>query len=412
MKQDPIFRFFSSLKLTVTLLCLSIVLVFFGTLDQVNLGINIAQAQYFESFIAYTPAPALLKMLGTHQFDHELAKILVPIPGGFTLGALLLINLICAHFRHFRSSSKQLGIILTHGGVFLLIVSGFLTAFVQEEYQMWIDEGGQSNYAENYYSNEIVLIDKSAKDYDEVTSIPQALMKSGASFDLAEKPFTITIKEFYRNALIAQSKPEARQSPEFANAQDVEVTRGVGNRMDLVLFPRQRTVKDDEMDATTAIVEVHTGEELIGSWIISNVFDGNFPPQTFEHEGKTYEIAMRFERLYIPYYLHLEDFSFDRYPGTEIPRNYSSLVRILNPLSGENRQTLIYMNHPLRYEGLTFYQSSFGNNEKSTRLQVVRNPSWLLPYLAITLVGLGMTIQFGQHLWRYLSKRKKKGEAA
>jgi hypothetical protein len=64
------------------------------------------------------------------------------------------------------------------------------------------------------------------------------------------------------------------------------------------------------------------------------------------------------------------------------------------------------MNHPLRYEGLTFYQASFSPDETATVLQVVRNPGWLLPYLSVLLMGLGMTYQFGLHFSKYLKKRK------
>ena len=40
---NPLYRFFSSIRLTVTLLTLGLLLVFFGTLDQVNIGIRGAQ---------------------------------------------------------------------------------------------------------------------------------------------------------------------------------------------------------------------------------------------------------------------------------------------------------------------------------------------------------------------------------
>jgi hypothetical protein len=42
---------------------------------------------------------------------------------------------------------------------------------------------------------------------------------------------------------------------------------------------------------------------------------------------------------------------------------------------------------------------------KSSTLQVVRNPSWLAPYLACLLVGLGLTWQFMAHLIGYLKER-------
>jgi hypothetical protein len=65
------------------------------------------------------------------------------------------------------------------------------------------------------------------------------------------------------------------------------------------------------------------------------------------------------------------------------------------------------MNNPLRYHGLTFYQAGFENNDRTTILQVVRNPSWQLPYIACALMTLGLLIQFGIHLVGFVGKRRK-----
>ena len=108
---------------------------------------------------------------------------------------------------------------------------------------------------------------------------------------------------------------------------------------------------------------------------VSNVFDEQFSPQYFSFEEREYEIALRIKRTYLPYKVELIDFSHDRYMGTDIPKNFSSKVRIINRESTEDRQTLIYMNHPLRYKGRTFYQAAFDQQtEKSSMFQVVNNP--------------------------------------
>jgi hypothetical protein len=39
-------------------------------------------------------------------------------------------------------------------------------------------------------------------------------------------------------------------------------------------------------------------------------------------------------------------------------------------------------------------------------LEVVTNPSWLTPYLAVIMVGLGLIIQFGMHLIGFATKRR------
>jgi hypothetical protein len=41
-----------------------------------------------------------------------------------------------------------------------------------------------------------------------------------------------------------------------------------------------------------------------------------------------------------------------------------------------------------------------------TGLQVVRNPSWLLPYIACIMMTLGLIIQFGISLRAFMAKRR------
>jgi hypothetical protein len=86
-------------------------------------------------------------------------------------------------------------------------------------------------------------------------------------------------------------------------------------------------------------------------------------------------------------------------------------VRVTNPQTQENREVLIYMNNPLRYGGNTYYQYQMAPTqtaEKWSTLQVVRNPSWLTPYLSCVLVGAGLTWQFLGHLAAFLAERNRK----
>jgi hypothetical protein len=107
----------------------------------------------------------------------------------------------------------------------------------------------------------------------------------------------------------------------------------------------------------------------------------------------------------MPFSLKLLQFHHDDYPGSDIPLNFSSRVRLQNSHNGEDREVLIYMNNPLRYGGLTFYQASYDPDDGGSSLQVVRNPGWLTPYLACALVGVGLIVQFLSHLVPFLKRR-------
>jgi hypothetical protein len=158
----------------------------------------------------------------------------------------------------------------------------------------------------------------------------------------------------------------------------------------------------DRRDMPTAIVEISDRGSSVGTFLTSAFIER---PQRFAHGERTYEIALRPVRHYKPFSLHLKEFNHDRYPGTEIPKNFSSRVLLNRPDTGEQREVLIYMNNPLRYWGETYYQASYDKDDQGSILQVVRNPSWLTPYFSCVLVALGMTVQFLIHLVPFLKRR-------
>ena len=118
-------------------------------------------------------------------------------------------------------------------------------------------------------------------------------------------------------------------------------------------------------------------------------------------------MALRFKRYYTPYDIKLIDFKHDKFQGTEKARNFSSLVILRDRATGAEREVNIWMNHPLRTHGKTYFQASFDpENDRATVLQVVRNPGWVTPYISCALVGLGLLIQFLTHLFSFNRKRK------
>ena len=388
-----LFQFFSSLKLTVVLLSFSLILIFFGTLDQVQYGIWHAQELYFESFLVVWTFPEHAP-LGQH-----LHWIRIPMPGGYLLGGMLLINLLAAHFNRFKLSWAKCGIFLIHSGLILLLISELMTDILAVESQMPVDEGGTSNYSQGFRENELVFIDRSHPEHDSVHAIPASLLKPGKRINVPNTPLSIRTVRYHGNAEIGRA---TSGSPAESIA-----TRGAAVRMGIIVNPKPETYSEDEINTVTAFVEVIKGEDSLGTWLVSNVMDERFPPQMVDAGDRSFEIALRFTRHYYPFEIELIDFKHEKYPGTEVPFNFSSEVKVTHQDSTKNQKALIYMNHPLRYEGLTFFQASFANQDKTSIFQVVRNPGWLLPYLSVLLMGLGMCVQFGMHFFKFLGKQRR-----
>lgn len=381
----------ASLKLTVVLFAAAMFLIFAGTLAQVHQGIWTVMNQYFRSFVVWVDLQLFV--------PRDIAQIglRVPFPGGFVIGGLLLANLIAAHAVRFKFTRKRFGIITLHLGVILLLVGELVTALYAQEGNMTIDEGSYANFTEDIREAEFAVIDPSNPDYDQVVVVPESFMAHKSQiFDPRGLPFKITVNQWMPNSrLFGPANAPPGVTP--------QATQGIGKRIVAQDAPRATGVEGQSVDLPSAYITLsHRGTQL-GTWLVSIYFED---PQPVTVDGKTYGIALRFKRDYKPYTMHLIDFKHDKFVGTEKPRNFSSLVRLVDPTNNEDRQALIWMNHPLRYAGETFYQSAFKPGDTGTILQVVRNPGWLLPYVSCTLISLGMLIHFGTTLFNFVRRTR------
>lgn len=403
---DRLIKFLSSLKLTVALLAFGLVLIFIGTLAQVHEGLYNAQVRFFKSWF----------VVGVTVFNTRMPWLV--LPGGYLLGSVLLVNLTVAHFTRFQWTWRKSGIFMTHLGLILLLLGQLFTDLLSTESAMRLEAGETKNYSEDFHANELVFINRSLPDEDEVVSIPEPFIAAKGEIRHPQLPFTVRVKEHWPNSVVENAtegnKPPAAVVP--------NVTAGYGKKA--WVFPLPVTQDMDSRNIPSATVEVLAGAESKGTWLVTSQ---SSTPQSFEHDDKRWELALRFKRHYKPYSLTLLNFKHERYPGTDLPKDFRSRVRIEHPAKGESRETEIYMNNPLRYEGLTFFQLQMVDEETareamrrdpshpvrpSSTFQVVKNPSWLTPYFACLMVGLGLVVQFLIHLVGFARKRISPAAAA
>lgn len=364
--------FFASLRLTLVCLGAAILLIFTGTIAQVHLGIHEAQERYFESLFVWWPA-------GGEGFKFPI------FPGGHFIGAVLLLNLIAAHARRFHWAWRKLGIQLIHAGLIIMLAGGLFTDLFAIESYMQLTPGQTKEYSEDRRAMELAISDITQPATEEVTVIPEGLLKREAMIRHFSLPFTIEIRDYFQNSRLQMLKV----GPGIA-------TRGVGRKISVDRLPRGTGV--NERDVASALLEVLPATDKpvsLGTWLVSDALGAE---QIFSCAGRNWKLALRPARYQQPFSITLQKFSHDLYPGTQIPKNFSSRVTLRDPERTLEREALIYMNHPLRYRGQTFYQAGFQEGDTATILQVVRNPSFLAPYLACVIVALGLFVQFGYHL--------------
>jgi ABC-type transport system involved in cytochrome c biogenesis permease subunit len=381
----------ASLRLTVVLMALAMVLIFVGTLAQTQLGVWQAVDAYFRAPIAWVDLWLLVPGKGA-------GGPAVPFPGGLTIAALLLVNLLAAHVARFKATRRRAGVVVLHAGLVVLIVGEFVTGFFADEGLMSIDEGERSSFVEDIRGVELAVIDPNDAQSDRVVTVPGAMLARARGDAIRDPrlPFDVRVDEWMPNAAL------------FHAHEPTRATAGVGLEARAQRRPTVRGVDGAQADTPAAYVTLVRDGRTLGTWLVSAGLDDL---QAVEVDGVRYGLALRYQRTYLPYAIHLEDFRHDTFTGTSIARNFSSDVRILDPDRQTDRNVRIWMNNPLRYEGRTFYQASYKPDGSGTVLQVVRNPGWLLPYIACVLVGGGMAWHFGQTLIGFLRKRARAGTA-
>lgn len=398
---------FASLRLTITLLSLSMILIFVATLEQVRIGIRGALAEYFESFFGIWYYPE--KFWGG-EFLHEIP---LPIPGGYLLGGLLILNLSAAYIVRFQWTGKKVGIQLIHLGIILLLVGQLVTQAIQEESRMQINKGRKSNFIERFHGVELAFRDVTDPVEEQVVTIPQKLLESGGILKDQSLPFTIKVHQFGVNCdfdFVDPNKPKS---------EIVElVNRGVGKSANLNVIEKEEDFSSEGANFGYLVLELLDQGKSLGKWLTIAHPAGNevWPQispklsdmsfQSIRHDGKLWGITLRQQREYLPFAIELLDIENEFYQGTEIPFNFESDVN-LHLEGNQTRRALVYMNTPLRHGGLTFYQYQMNDAANYSVFQVINNPSWLVPYIACILVSIGMVWQFSFHLVKFLRKNSK-----
>ena len=463
----------ASLRLTVALMVLSTLLIFFGTLAQTQQGIWAVMEAYFRSVWVWVP----LSLFGPRGNGWPGG---FPFVGGGTLGVLLLVNLVAAHGVRFKVLpggrrrvvgsaltllgvalvaatflyppvtsvvvdhglvplfglglllmlpllagcvvlfGSRAGLVLVHASLILLLLGEGLTAVMAHESQMPIYTGATTTWSQDIRTSELAVTRPVEGDPSQVRTwaVPQALLEraeeSGEAVPLPDLGLTVRVKEFLPNArLLARSDEVA----EGALAVPAQATHGLGaGRLLADEQPEVSGAGDQRVNEPAAIVELvdAAGGGSLGSLVVAIRLEDPATPfvpivQKLDTPAGELGVAMRFERTYRDFAVRLDEFRHDLYPGTQVPKNFSSEVTLLEA-AGTQRPALIRMNEPLRYAGETWFQMNWirpgpaGGDDRGTVLQVVNNPSWTVPYIAVTVGGLGLLMHFVWRLWSYLKR--------
>ena len=359
-----------SIKLTVVLLAILMVLTFWGTLYQVENGLFAAQQKFFTSWVVW--------VLGV-----------IPFPGGKLTLAVFMVNLLGYMLNMLAFQPLRPGILMIHAGLLIMLIGGAVTHYYGEESYLSLWEGESSNVVNSYHEWEVAVW-KTEGPIREVYAIDAYDLQPGEQLKFDPLPITVEVERYHGNARAYQSKtnkPPHRSSQNISRIEaappEKEPSQNVAAGIFTVNAPGMETEKVLLFGEDTAPILIMVGED-------------------------EYALGLRHKRRPMPMLVTLLDFKKQLHPGTETAKSFSSLVEV--QMDGIDRELTISMNKPLRHRGYTLYQQSYRETPEgaeSSTFAVARNYGRLLPYVSTGIVVLGMIWHFVAMLIKFARRRTK-----
>ncbi|MEE2939881.1 MAG: cytochrome c biogenesis protein ResB, partial [Planctomycetota bacterium] len=139
-------------------------------------------------------------------------------------------------------------------------------------------------------------------------------------------------------------------------------------------------------------------------------------PWTVQAGGRDWAVVLRRKAHSMPFALRLEKFTKDDHPGMAMARSFSSDVTKIFP-DGTEEAVHIRMNEPLRDGGLVVYQASYGPpegqpGEPYSVLAVSRNPSDRMPWIAVSVIAIGLAMAMFDRLFEFIKRERTKRDRA
>ncbi len=367
LKKNKIVKISYSLKLTVICLILLTVLTIWGTIYQTDFGLYSAKLKFFTSWIF-------------------LAGGFIPLPGGALVLSVLFLNLSSALVFRIGFRLKNIGNILTHLGILILLIGGFFTFLFSEESVLVLKEGEKSLWSNSYHDWELSVW-KDVEGIRHFANISMSDLSIDEIINFPDFPIKIKVKKKFRNSSAFRNR-EDMSDPDILNSSGI--------------ISVDEKEAETEPEANVPALILYSGD--LGKNIL--LYAGERIPTSANIEGDLYSFSLRKLRKKLPVEIGLIDFKIKKYPGSEIVKSYESTVEIRH--ADLKRKVIISMNKPLRYKDYTFFQSSYQITPTGVEysvLAVVKNTGRLLPYISSIIVFAGMLFHF--IIMLFSRKRKK-----
>ncbi|MBI3272936.1 MAG: cytochrome c biogenesis protein ResB [Planctomycetes bacterium] len=369
------FDLLASYGFAVVLLSFLLLLTFLGTLEQGRRSLFEVQTRYFESLLVL----------------HDFLGVTVPLPGVYLLLFLLGINLLAGGFIRIRKSRATVGVLIVHLGILVMLVSGLIEYYFSTKGHLTLYEGQMSDEYQSYFEWELSI--------GEVGGVKEWVIPgerfmnlaphAAATFENAALPVTVSVRSVTANADVV---PVARRGSGDGPA--------VGGYVVRPLPPRK--VAESNMAALYATIAEKSSVAGAGGATPATregiLWGAEEYPLVVEAAGRRWYVQLARRRWRVPFVIRLDAFRHELHPRTGIASSFESDVT--KRQRGVDQRVNISMNKPLRDEGYTFFQASWGPEDAKpgeplfSTFAVVRNPADRLPLYACIIIAAGLLVHF------------------
>lgn len=395
--------FLSSFGLATIVLALLLLLTFLGTLEQAEYGLVASQARYFESvFVDRIDIGACWRALALDVY-WNIGNVVLPtpiLPGGYTLMAVLFVNMFLGGLIRIRKSPRTIGVVISHFAILFMIAAGAVTYHFAKDGILNLAEGQVHDEFQSFHER-VIEIEKVQPEGQKRSAlvIDQRLFTDlsndvdhgkARTFTHDSLPFDLTITNWKQH-----SEPKRDAAGDRADAVDGYFIQ------ELTKFDKRGQLLADEAlsQACIAVVKAKkSGAEQRGI-----LWEYAAAPWTATLGTEKYLISIGRRSYKLPFAIRLDETSQEKHPGTDRARRFSSKVTKLHGTREEKR--LVTMNEPVRGEGYAIFQSTFDDGSESgsvkrSGFQVVENPSDHWPLISCIIVAIGLLIHFVMMLSR------------
>ena len=384
-----ILRFLGGFHIACVLIFLLGVLTWLGTLEQVDSGLYEVKKKYFSAQSIFL----FPKINGN--------TVWIPIPSAYWVGVLFFFNLLTGTIFRARWRWQTMGVLIDHLGMLFLLLGAFVTQHFSLRGNMAITEGQTSDVAEHYtdYVLEVTEM-KDGKPFKVHVIGTEHLVDLDPSdqrlFRMANLPFDLRVDDYHVNARPA----DELRTPPRSNQVVVD---------GFFLEPVDKEKEAERNFAGCRVTAVAKDGEKHGEFLVSGA---SFHPATIMWGDEMFALNIRKALWKMPFKVKLDKFTHEFHPGTMRPKRFESEI---TRIEGERLDpVLIKMNEPMRRDGFTFFQASWGpqNAAPGTRLysvfEVVKNPADKWPEYALYVTTIGLIFQFGLKLILFIISQIRK----